>query len=58
MWCMWCMWCVRVARAQWELAIPSELGYGEMQRGQYITPGAVLVFDVELVSVVGRKTDL
>lgn len=43
---------------KWELAIPSELAYGDRQRGQFITPGAVLMFDVELLNVVGRKREL
>lgn len=37
----------------WELYIPSELAYGESQRGQHITPGAVLVFELEILSVKG-----
>merc|ERR1711971_162702 len=32
---------------KWELYIKSELAYGDMQRGQHITPGAVLVFELE-----------
>merc|ERR1711977_29854 len=36
---------------KWELYIPSELAYGESQRGQHITPGAVLVFTLELQKV-------
>eukprot|EP00010_Vexillifera_abyssalis_P000745 CAMPEP_0201551738 /NCGR_PEP_ID=MMETSP0173_2-20130828/9196_1 /ASSEMBLY_ACC=CAM_ASM_000268 /TAXON_ID=218659 /ORGANISM="Vexillifera sp., Strain DIVA3 564/2" /LENGTH=151 /DNA_ID=CAMNT_0047962067 /DNA_START=11 /DNA_END=463 /DNA_ORIENTATION=+ len=34
---------------KWELFIPSELAYGESQRGRYITPGAALVFEIELI---------
>ena len=41
------------SRAQWELYIPSELAYGNSQRGQHITPGAVLVFKLELIEVKG-----
>lgn len=37
---------------KWEVAIPSELGYGEMQRGRFITPGAVLLFEMELLEIV------
>jgi len=60
-------WCVRLLTPstqmmrpgdKWELAIPSELAYGDRQRGQFITPGAVLMFDVELLNVVGRKREL
>lgn len=43
---------------KWELYIPSELAYGESQRGQYITPGAVLVFELEIVKVKGRSKQL
>eukprot|EP01129_Flabellula_baltica_P017459 TRINITY_DN9686_c0_g1_i1.p1 TRINITY_DN9686_c0_g1~~TRINITY_DN9686_c0_g1_i1.p1 ORF type:complete len:157 (+),score=33.75 TRINITY_DN9686_c0_g1_i1:41-511(+) len=38
---------------QWELYIPSELAYGESQRGKYITPGAVLVFTIEILKIKG-----
>lgn len=37
---------------KWELFIPSELAYGDAQRGQHITPGAVLVFDIEILKVI------
>ncbi|CAM9182857.1 unnamed protein product [Choristocarpus tenellus] len=40
----------------WELTIPSELAYGDSQRGQYITPGAVLVFELELIKVKGKTS--
>ena len=36
---------------KWQLFIPSELAYGERQQGRYITPGAVLLFDLELIKV-------
>ncbi|CAM9551695.1 unnamed protein product [Discosporangium mesarthrocarpum] len=38
----------------WELVIPSELAYGDSQRGPHITPGAVLVFELELLKVKGK----
>ena len=43
---------------KWELYIPSELAYGDRQRGQYITPGAVLVFELELLEVQGPHKEL
>jgi FKBP-type peptidyl-prolyl cis-trans isomerase FklB len=36
---------------KWQLFIPSELAYGDSQRGQFITPGAVLLFDIEIIKV-------
>jgi FKBP-type peptidyl-prolyl cis-trans isomerase FklB len=36
---------------KWQLFIPSELAYGEAKRGQFITPGAVLLFDIEILKV-------
>merc|ERR1712205_124719 len=38
---------------KWELYLPSELAYGDRQRGKFITPGAVLVFTLELLEVKG-----
>lgn len=43
---------------EWELTIPSELAYGDSQRGQHITPGAVLIFDLQLIKVKGASKDL
>jgi len=40
---------------KWEVFIPSELGYGERSVGQDIGPNAVLVFDIELISIVDEK---
>jgi FKBP-type peptidyl-prolyl cis-trans isomerase FklB len=37
--------------AKWQLFVPSELAYGERGAGPKIGPNAVLVFDIELVSV-------
>ena len=39
---------------KWELYIPSELAYGDSKRGQFITPGAVLVFTIEILEGEGR----
>ena len=36
---------------KWELVIPSEIAYGDRQMGPDITPGAVLVFTLEIVKV-------
>ena len=40
---------------KWELYLPSELAYGDMQRGAHITPGAVLVFTLEMLKVNGAS---
>jgi FKBP-type peptidyl-prolyl cis-trans isomerase len=37
--------------SEYELYIPSELGYGENAVGQFIKPNSVLVFNVKLVDV-------
>jgi FKBP-type peptidyl-prolyl cis-trans isomerase FklB len=36
---------------KWELYLPSQLAYGNSQRGKYITPGSVLVFELEILEV-------
>ena len=36
---------------KWELFLPSELAYGNSQRGQHITPGSVLIFELEILEV-------
>jgi FKBP-type peptidyl-prolyl cis-trans isomerase FklB len=41
----------------WELYIPSDLAYGDSQRGQYITPGSVLVFKLEMLKIKGATRD-
>ena len=42
---------------KWELYIPSELAYGDSKRGQFITPGAVLVFTIEILEVKGASKE-
>ncbi|HSR10115.1 MAG TPA: FKBP-type peptidyl-prolyl cis-trans isomerase, partial [Thermodesulfobacteriota bacterium] len=37
--------------AKWQLFIPSGLGYAERGAGQQIGPNAVLLFEVELISI-------
>lgn len=41
---------------KWEVVIPAELAYGQKSLGEYITPGSVLIFEVELVQV-DQETD-
>lgn len=35
----------------------SELAYGNSQRGRYITPGAVLVFELEILDILGKTKE-
>ncbi len=37
--------------AKWQIFIPSDLAYGDKGAGNIIGPNAVLIFDVELISV-------
>ncbi len=41
--------------AKWKLFVPPNLGYGASQRGKYIEPNSVLIFDVELVDITKPK---
>ena len=40
---------------EWELVIPSELGYGAARAGEAIPPNQVLVFDLQLIAVIRPK---
>ena len=40
---------------KWELVLPSELAYGNSARGKHITPGSVLVFELEIISVEASR---
>lgn len=40
---------------KWELYIPSDLAYGEIQRSELIGPNSTLIFTVELLDIVPAK---
>lgn len=37
--------------SKWKLYIPADLAYGDVQKGDKIVPGSLLIFEVELISV-------
>ncbi len=39
---------------KWQLYIPADLAYGDSPPGPPIKPGSVLIFDIELLSIVGK----
>jgi cyclophilin family peptidyl-prolyl cis-trans isomerase len=43
---------------EYEVALPAELAYKNRMMGQLITPGSVLLFDMELVKVKSREEEL
>ena len=46
-----------VAGDEWELYLPSELGYGDSNRGKFIKGGDVLVFELEMLKVKNTGTN-
>jgi len=41
--------------AKWQLFVPSNLAYGERGAGQGIGPNAVIIFEIELLSIQEKK---
>ena len=39
---------------KWQLFIPADIAYGDEQRGPDIQPGSTLIFDIELLEIVGK----
>jgi FKBP-type peptidyl-prolyl cis-trans isomerase FklB len=41
--------------ANWQLFVPSNLAYGERGAGREIGPNAVIIFEIELISIQEKK---
>lgn len=42
------------AGSEYKVFIPADLAYGDRQMGEDIKPGSLLIFDIQLLEVVGR----
>jgi FKBP-type peptidyl-prolyl cis-trans isomerase FklB len=42
--------------AKWELFIPADLAYGTRGAGSMIGPNAILIFEIELISIEAEQT--
>ncbi len=43
--------------SRWQLFIPSDLAYGERAAGANIGPNSTLIYEIELVSIMGKNAD-
>lgn len=43
------------AGSKWQLFIPADLAYGNQARGNLITPGSTLIFEIELISIEPKQ---
>lgn len=43
--------------SKWQLVVPPDLAYGDRGAGADITPGATLIFEVELMSIQDKSKD-
>jgi len=46
---------IMVEGDKWEMYIPSDLAYGDRNRGQFIKGGDALIFTMELIEIKGEK---